>query len=141
MKILLAVDGSEFTQRMLAWLAVHDEVFSAKDTQFTALTVVPALTAHVTRHLGQGQTDGYYQDRAAEVIDPVAEFGRRHGWQLDTRFVVGRPAETLADTAASGRFDLVVLGSHGHSPVTSLVLGSVAQRLLALCTVPTLIIR
>ena len=44
-------------------------------------------------------------------------------------------------TAKRGKFDLVVMGSHGHGLFRNLVLGSVATRVLAACTVPVLIIR
>ena len=42
MKILLAVDGSPHTKKMLAYLATHMETFGS-DSTFTALTVEPPL--------------------------------------------------------------------------------------------------
>lgn len=139
MKLLLAVDGSDHTQRMLDWLAGHGSFFG-EHAELSVLTVVPPLPAHVTRHLDGAVTDAYYRERAAEVLDPVADFARRHGWRFETCSAVGRPAEAIAETAASSGCDLVLLGSHGHAPAASLLLGSVAQRVLALCKVPTLIV-
>lgn len=139
MKLLLAVDGSDHTKRMLAWLAEHAEIFGT-NVELSALTVVPPLPAHVTRHLDRAVVDGHYAERAAEVLDPVAEFGRQHGWRLETRSVIGRPADAIAEAAAKSGCDLLLLGSHGHSPTTSLLLGSVAQRVLAICKRPTLIV-
>ena len=138
MKLLLAVDGSDHTKRMLAWLAEHADIFG--NAELTALTVVPPLPAHVTRHLDHALVEAYYAERAAEVLDPVADAGRRHGWRLETRSVTGRPADGIAEAAARSGCDLLLLGSHGHSPTTSLLLGSVAQRVLAICKLPTLIV-
>ena len=42
MKILVAVDGSPYTKRMLAYLAAHDEWLGDKH-QYTVLHVVPAV--------------------------------------------------------------------------------------------------
>ena len=42
MKILLAVDGSEFTKKMLAYLATHDDLF-ATGHDYTIFTVQLAL--------------------------------------------------------------------------------------------------
>jgi len=39
LKILLAVDGSAYTKKMLAYLVTHDEVFTALHNEFTLLTV------------------------------------------------------------------------------------------------------
>jgi nucleotide-binding universal stress UspA family protein len=140
MKILLAVDGSDYSKRMLAWLAAHDDTFS-KNAELTFLTVVPSLPPHVTRYLDEAIVESYYRDRAEEVLGPIAEFARRHGWRFETRSSVGRPGETIAETATAGAYDLVVMGSHGHSALGALVLGSVVQRVLSSCRTPVQIIR
>ena len=47
----------------------------------------------------------------------------------------------IAKLAESGKFDLVVLGSHGHGALGNLVMGSVATQVLANCKVPALLVR
>ena len=44
MKMLLAVDGSKYTKKMLAYLATHEELFSARNdyTVFNAQVPMPA---------------------------------------------------------------------------------------------------
>ncbi|MES8964715.1 hypothetical protein U6V33_12375 [Cutibacterium acnes] len=42
MKILIAVDGSPFTKRMLGYVAAHDELFGPAH-EYTLLTAVPAV--------------------------------------------------------------------------------------------------
>jgi nucleotide-binding universal stress UspA family protein len=54
---------------------------------------------------------------------------------------IGNAAESIASLARDGRFDLVILGSHGHGEVLNLVLGSVATKVLARCSAPVLIVR
>ena len=51
MKILLAVDGSPFTKKMLAYLAAHPE-FLADVSSITSLTLQPALTPSARSALG-----------------------------------------------------------------------------------------
>lgn len=141
-KILLAVDGSETTKRMLAWLATHPEVLGAgtNGKTFTAISVVPALPPHVTHALPQDVVHRWYEDHAHAVLDPVREFARRHDWPLETRAPVGSAAAAIAEEATAGGHDLIVMGSHGHSAIGSLLLGSVTQRVLASCRVPVLIV-
>ena len=43
--------------------------------------------------------------------------------------------------AKAGKFDLLILGSHGHGALVNLVMGSVATQVLAGCTVPVLVVR
>jgi nucleotide-binding universal stress UspA family protein len=66
---------------------------------------------------------------------------QRHGLPSAQMVLVGDPGRKIAEIAAKGRFDLVVMGSRGRSPAKSLVLGSAAQRVLARCAVPALIMR
>jgi universal stress protein A len=55
--------------------------------------------------------------------------------------VVGHPRETIPDHARDGRFDLIVMGTHGRSGLSHLVLGSVAERVLRNAPCPVLIVR
>jgi nucleotide-binding universal stress UspA family protein len=54
---------------------------------------------------------------------------------------VGHPGELIAKTADSGKFDLVIMGSHGHSALGNLVMGSVATKVMAHCGTPVLLVR
>ena len=47
----------------------------------------------------------------------------------------------IAKLAEDGRFDMVVMGSHGHGAWANLVMGSVTTQVLANCKVPVLIVR
>jgi nucleotide-binding universal stress UspA family protein len=140
MKVLLAVDGSEFTKRMLAWLAVHPELIGS-DSEYAFITVVPSLPPHVTRYLDEKTEQSYYSDLAEEVFAPITAFGARHGWKMSKLSPVGPAAEEIVKAAERAHCELIVMGSHGHSPIGNLVLGSVAQRVLATCKVPVLIVR
>lgn len=140
MKILLAVDGSKFTKRMLGYIAAHEE-FVASDSDFTALCVQPPLPSRAARVLDKSLVEGYHADEAKKVLDPITQFAKRHRWSLKAQALVGQPAEVIARTADRGGFDLVVMGSHGHGALTNMVLGSVTSGVLARSRVPLLIVR
>ena len=140
MKILLAVDGSPYTKKMLAYLAVHDQLLSP-DSQYTALTIRTALPARARAALGKEIVDEYYADEANKVLQPVAKFLERKKITLNTAYKVGVPGESIAKFADPGKFDLVLMGSHGHGTLGNLVMGSVATQVLALSKVPVLLVR
>jgi nucleotide-binding universal stress UspA family protein len=140
MKILLAVDGSEYTRRMLDYIAGHRDLFDGSHT-YSALTVVPSVPPRVTSFIGRSTIDDYYREQAEAVLAPVRERAVKNGWNLTASHLVGHAPELIARTANEGGYDMLVMGSHGHAPMASLVLGSVASRLLAHCTKPVLIVR
>jgi nucleotide-binding universal stress UspA family protein len=140
MKILLAVDGSPYTRRMLAYLGAHKGLWAA-DHSITVLYVVLPVPHRAAAFAGPDIVHGFYEDDARVVLDPVRTAMAEEG--LEAKFVhtVGHPAEEIASYAESGKFDLVVMGSSGHGALKNLVLGSVASKVLARCTVPVLLVR
>lgn len=140
MKIVLAVDGSPYTKRMLSYLAAHDELV-APDNEFIALNVTTALPPHAARFLPHDTLSAYYADEGEKVLKPVREFAQMQGWSLRERHAVGSAGETLAGIVEAEQPDLLVMGSHGHGSFTSALLGSVAGRLLSHTKVPVLLIR
>ncbi|MCY1164866.1 universal stress protein [Polaromonas sp.] len=140
MKILLAVDGSEYTKKMLAYLATHDELF-AVNNQYTVLTVQPSLPPRVRGAVGKAVVEKYFSEEAEKVLAPVTKFLLRHGIDAKSSWKVGPVGETIAKAAQAGKFDLLVLGSHGHGALVNLVMGSVATQVLANCRMPVLIVR
>jgi nucleotide-binding universal stress UspA family protein len=140
MKILLAVDGSHVSKRMLSYLAAHDEMLGPQNS-FSLLTVVPALPHFAGPALGRATLDEHYKEEAEVVLRPIRSFVKQQGWQADIGHAVGPAAETIATHAEKENFDMVVMGTHGHSSLANLVLGSVATGVLARCKVPVLLIR
>lgn len=140
MKILLAVDGSSYTQRMLTYLATHPELLG-NTRDFTALTVVTPVPPHVTGYIDRSSLQKYYDDQAEEVLKGVRALAAEKAWNVTYVVKVGHAADTIAATAKDGGFDLVMMGSHGQSPLGSLVMGSVTARVMAHCTTPLLIVR
>jgi len=140
MKILLAVDGSPYTKKMLAYLATHDSLFNP-DLDYTVFTVQPILPPRARAAVGKEIVDNYYAEESEKVLAPVAKFLLRHGIDAKSTWKVGHAGESIAKLADSGKFDLLVMGSHGHGTLVNLVMGSVATKVLAHCKVPVLLVR
>ena len=140
MKILLAVDGSSFTKKMLAYLTTHDELFGSGN-DYTVLTVQPALPPRARAAVGKDVVDNYYVDETEKIMGPVFKFLARHDISAKSSWKVGPAGETIAKFADSGKFDLLIMGSHGHGTLGNLVMGSVATQVLASCKVPVLLVR
>ena len=140
MNILLAVDGSTFTKKMLAYLTTHDKLFGANN-DYTVLTVQPALPPRARAAVGKEVVDNYYSEESEKVMAPVSKFLTRHGINAKSNWKVGPAGETIAKFADAGQFDMVIMGSHGHGTLGNLVMGSVATQVLANCQVPVLLVR
>jgi nucleotide-binding universal stress UspA family protein len=140
MKILLAVDGSHVTKRMLSYIAAHDELLGPGH-EYSVVTVVMPVPAYAAKMLERKTLDGYYQEEAEKVFRPIRTFVEQQGWTVRLVPMHGHASETIAAMATSEHFDLVVMGAHGHSALGNVVLGSVATGVLARCQAPVLLIR
>ena len=140
MNILLAVDGSTFTKKMLAYLATHEELLGGSH-QYTVLTVQAPLPARARSALGKEVVDSYYAEEAEKVLNPVCKFLARHSVDAKRIVKVGSVGENIAKVADAGKFDLLVMGSHGHGALATLVMGSVTTHVLAHSRLPVLLVR
>ena len=140
MKILLAVDGSAYTQKMLTYLTSHQEMLGAGQ-EYTIITVQPLLPPRARAALGKEVVDEYYDEESTKILQPVQEFLKSRGVQAQSISKIGPIADTIIHAAQDGKFDLIAMGTHGHGALGRLVMGSVSSQVLAGCTIPVLLIR
>lgn len=140
MKILLAIDGSKFSKKMLAYITTHEALFKGDNT-FALLTVQSPLPNRARAAVGKDVVHSYYSEEAEKVLAPVIKFLEKRDIKAKSEWKVGAVGETISKVAQDGEFDLVVMGSHGHSALGNLVMGSVATQVLAHCKVPVLLVR
>jgi nucleotide-binding universal stress UspA family protein len=140
MKVLLPVDGSVYTKHMLDYVATHDDLFGPAN-EYSVLTAVPPVPARVANFLSRSTIDEYYGDEAQKVLQPVRALFEAKGWPVHLAFVVGHAVDVIAARAAEERPDLIVMGTHGHSALGKVILGSVTSGVLAKCKSPVLLVR
>jgi nucleotide-binding universal stress UspA family protein len=139
MKVLLAVDGSSCTKRMLAWLAANQLLSDAHT--FTVVHAVAALPHRAAAVIDAEAARGFYEDDAETVLRPIRDYLAAK--QVPVTYVhdVGAASEVVIRHAESPPHDMIVMGSHGHGEIAGMVLGSVTAKVLANCRVPVLVIR
>jgi nucleotide-binding universal stress UspA family protein len=132
--ILVALDGSADSQT-----ALRHAVTLARDQNaiLTLLTVVP----HTATPVGPGvapppeTAESHNEIIKAALLEIPKDVG------VTTRLEHGEIAPTILKALAAGNYDLMVMGSHGHSRVHRALLGSVSERVLHKAAVPVLMLR
>ena len=140
MKILLAVDGSEYTRKMLDYVRTNAGLFDPSHT-FMLFNAQPPLPPHARSALGSTVVHDYHQDEATKVLEPALAALSAQGIKAETSWKVGQVGDTIAAVAKEGGYDMIIMGSHGHGSLARLVMGSVTTQVLAQCGVPVLLIR
>ena len=140
MKVLLAVDGSKDTKKMLAYLTTHEDLLGAS-TKFVVLNVQPAVPGRAASFVGKEMVTEYHRSEAESVLGPVTKFLDQHDMSYTSSYRVGHAADEILSAAKKGKVDLIVMGSRGRGGIGSLLLGSVAQSILSASHVPVMVVR
>lgn len=140
MKVLVAVDGSNFTKHAVNYLLEHFDMVG-RASSVTLINVHSPIPPHAAAHLGRDTVQQYYRDESEKVMKGPRNVLKKAGVTVAEVMKVGDPGDEISDVATKGKFDLVIMGSHGRGLFKNLVLGSVATKVLAGCKVPVLVIR
>jgi nucleotide-binding universal stress UspA family protein len=140
MRILLAVDGSKFTKKALAFLVTH-ETLAGPDAELVVLNVQPAVSPRVKTMLGAATVHAWHREEAEKVLQPIERFLNRHDIPFRASWVAGAPAMQIVQAARREKVHMLVMGTHGHGLLGRALLGSVAQRVVADVDVPVLLVQ
>ena len=140
MKIVFAADGSSYTKKALAFLVTHESMAGPEDEIFV-LNVQMTMPARVKRMLGSAEVLDYQREEAAKVLDPIKKFLDRHALKCRTAWVAGNPAEEIVRATQRERAHMLVMGTHGHGLLGRALMGSIAQRVIADCDIPVLLVK
>ncbi len=80
------------------------------------------------------------RSHAEEVVSVAADHIAEAGINVETLVVEGRPIEVLLAAARAREASFVVVGSHGESAVSAVILGSTALKLLHHSELPVLVV-
>lgn len=145
MKILLAIDGSKYSEAAVT--TVIKEARSP-DTEIHVLHVVEPPSLLVTREMGGYDPilDAAWDvetKRAEELVAKVAKELRSEGLKVTTAVEQGDPKSRILDAASKWDADLIVMGSHGRKGLQHFLLGSVSEAVArhAACSVEIVRIR
>lgn len=137
-RLLVPVDYSEPSRLALRQAAFLAERFGAT---LTVMHVWERPTTFPETQLdGKELGDVVRENSDAELVEFVGSAALTASVPVETRVVPGEPVDTICRVAADG-FDMVVLGTHGRTGISRLLLGSVAERVVRACAVPVLSVR
>ncbi|HZW18175.1 MAG TPA: universal stress protein [Luteimonas sp.] len=140
MNILLAIDGSSASDRAARYVVQLASQLSQPPT-LVLVNVSAPLLPQAVRKLGRKSTAEYYASNSEHAVRKARRILERAGLAHDEFFPVGDAAAEITRLADKHDVDLVVMGSRGQTALRSLILGSVATRVLALSKVPLTVIR
>ena len=144
MRLMIAYDGSACADAALDLVARLPLPTGSAITVVTALERGPQLFGApefaVVPHDADEAEELLLAD-LQEMLQGAAGPLRTHDRQIDTRVIRGRPASAILEEARAILPDLLVVGSRGHGPLATVVMGSVSAEVVDHAPCPVLVAR
>ena len=142
MKILVAVDGSKFALHAVKYAAKLVAQLQPGKHSVTLLSVHDDTgLGHAKAFVGNEVVADYLREISEKELKPARKLLNTAGIQHDMVERTGHVAKEILECAKNGKFDLVVLGSKGRGAIADMLIGSVAQRVLAAAEQPVLLVK
>lgn len=140
LKILLAIDGSENALRAVSYLIKRAS--GAKDQYEVSLVNVQyPLHGTVATFVSGAQLKQYHHDEGMKALEPAQALLGGAGIAYAPHLFVGEPAEVISRYAREHGCDEIVIGTRGLSNIGSLLVGSVASKIIHLSDVPVVLVK
>lgn len=138
-KILLPFDGSvcsvnaaKFAVEMAKLYGAHVTIVHCYEEWDTNLTEIPESLI--------GEIRANKKKDAEAVLERAKGIFAEKGVKYALETIAGAPGYVLASRSKSKEYDLIIMGSHGHSDIAGLFLGSVTHKVLNTIYCPVLIV-
>jgi len=138
--VLVAYDGSPQSEDALEYVLEEH-----LNTAITVLTVIDPVAAGYSPNMRLPHAaEEWYESAKADAENLLVEaeaLADQRGVDVDTAVGVGRPANAIVEYAADKDVGHVVVGSHGRTGVSRILLGSVAESVMRKSPVPVTVVR
>ncbi|UYN93924.1 MAG: universal stress protein [Enhydrobacter sp.] len=137
--ILVAVDGSQNSDRAVGHAL--DLMSGGLATELHFLNVQPNLGGAISSFVSRQDIDSYHRDEGNKALASAVELARKAGVAATVHIGVGRQGAIVNDFARKLGAGLIVLGTRGHTGLAGVLLGSVAQDVIAHVDAPVTLVK
>lgn len=138
--LLVAVDESEHAQS-----AVRYAIDIARRMSAARVLLVnvqpPAMSGEVSNLLSAEEVMEQHMEKGRAALAGAQAAFDAAGIAYEMEICIGKPAESIVECAGKLGGDVIVLGASSHGRVASLVLGSVAERVLRIAELPVTVVK
>jgi len=137
-EVLVAYDGTPLSEKALTHAL---DVYS--DAPITVFHVIDYIEESYSAKalIGDETLRKRARDRSAELLAEAEAKAAEHDREVKTASEVGKAADEIIEYADRHGIDVIVIGSHGRSGVSRVLLGSVAETVMRRASLPVTVVR
>lgn len=81
------------------------------------------------------------EEEGNKILEEAARKGKEEGLDVEQVLIVGSPTHDMKKIVEKTDADMVVIGTHGKTGLTKLIMGSVAESTIKTVKVPVLLVK
>jgi len=137
--ILVPVDGSKNSDRAV----VHalDLIAAGLGAELHLLNVQPNLGGAISAFVDREQIQSYRREEGDKCLASALELAKRASVPATVHIGVGRHGAVVNDYVKKLDASAVIMGTRGHTGLAGVLLGSVAQDVIAHVDVPVTLVK
>lgn len=124
MKILLAIDGSEYSEGAAKFLT---RLNLSPDDEIAVLHVISEVPFKDDRESYYAKLKQLKQEIAPRILDSTIDILKPLDVKISTALLDGYPDKAIIDAALDSDTDLIVMGSRGLKGIKSFLIGSITR--------------
>jgi nucleotide-binding universal stress UspA family protein len=141
MKILLPVDGSKSSLNAAKYVAKL-----AKDLRSKCSVTIVSIhddigLGHVKQFVAKSVVDDYLREVSEKELKPAQKVLAAAGIKHSMVIKRGNISQEIIDLANKEKMDMIVMGSKGRSSFVDMIMGSIAQKIVAGAKQPVVLIK
>jgi nucleotide-binding universal stress UspA family protein len=135
-RILVGFDGSALSEAAFE-MALSLAALAGARMAVISVATLPEPPGEVEAQAALESATQHYE----EAYESLKRRAEERGVPLETRVLVGHPAEQIIRLATDTQVDLIVVGHRGRSRIREWVFGSVSRRIVAYAPCSVLVVR
>ncbi|MCL9813932.1 universal stress protein [Natranaeroarchaeum aerophilus] len=146
------VQSAEWPGAVLVPFDGSDPATDALEYTLTQFESDPVTALHVIEGIGEYDAEGiegtYLEEQlqklsedADELLDTAERLASGHGTEIHTATEYGRAGRSIIEYGTANGFDQIIMGSHGRTGISRIVLGSVAETVARRSPIPVSLVR
>jgi nucleotide-binding universal stress UspA family protein len=136
--ILCPLDFSDASRNALRYAS---EFAKSMGSKILLLNIVEPRPMAADMTLNYIPLEEDLEKAAREDLEPIVEELKGKGIEVQADVMIGTPAEVILQQAADFDASLLIMGSHGKTGLSRLLMGSVAEAVVRKAGIPVLIVK
>ena len=138
--ILVPIDFSPYADQALEYAIELAQKFQARLTLLHVVDLSPMAVGTMFAYSFEGYLQAM-ETEAKQHMQILLNRVHQKGLLVETVIIHDVPFQAVIDTAQDKGVDLIVMGTHGRTGLTHVLIGSVAEKVVRLAPCPVLVTR